>query len=239
MSRALLRRRPFKLLFSKGSHQTGKLHILDNQGNALQTVDLPPAFGSPDWNGAMAAPTLANIDDDADLEVVLNTAHSGLVTYDLPGTSNARILWGTGRGNYQRTGAFLYGSLQGSTKSVHPSLPGPGDALTYTITLGNPGPAMSGVRVTDTLPAEVHYLGNLWASSSSYGYAGGVITWTGSVPAGTSVTLTFGVTVSEQITTPHAIVNTALINDGLGNVWQRQAVAIVNGQAVYLLLVMK
>ena len=223
----------------KGSHQTGKLHILDYQGNALQAVDLPPAFGSPDWNGAMAAPTLANIDDDADLEVVLNTAHSGLVAYDLPDTSNARILWGTGRGNYQRTGAFLHGSLQGSTKSVRPTLPGPGDALTYTITLGNPGPVMSGVRVTDTLPAEVHYLGNLWASSSSYGYAGGVITWTGSVPAGTPVTITFGVTVSEQITTPHAIVNAALINDGLGTVLQRQAVAIVNGQTVYLPLVMK
>ncbi len=223
----------------KGSHQTGKLHILDYQGNALQTVDLPPAFGSPDWNGAMAAPTLANIDDDADLEVVLNTAHSGIVAYDLPGTSNARILWGTGRGNYQRTGSFLYGSLQGSTKSVRPSLPGPGDALTYTITLGNPGPAMSGVRVTDTLPAEVYYLGNLWASSSSYGYAGGVITWTGDVPADTPITITFSVTVSEQITTPHAIVNTALINDGLGSVLQRQAVAIVNGHAIYLPLVMR
>ena len=221
----------------KGSHQTGKLHILDYQGNALQTVNLPPAFGSPDWNGAMAAPTLANIDDDADLEVVLNTAHSGIVAYDLPGTSNARILWGTGRGNYQRTGSFV--SLKDSNASVRPGLSGPGDALTYTITLRNPGPARPSVRVTDTLPSEVHYLGNLWASSSSYGYAGGVITWTGSVPADTPVTITFGVTVSEQITTPHAIVNTALINDGLGMVLQRQAIAIVNGQAVYLPLVMR
>ena len=223
----------------KGSHQTGKLHILDYQGNVLQTVDLPPASAGHDWNGAMAAPTLANIDDDADLEVVLNTVHSGIVAYDLPGTSNARILWGTGRGNYQRTGSFLHGSLQGSTKSVLPSLPDPGDALTYTITLANPGPAMSGVRVSDTLPSEVYYLEDLWASSGSYGYAGGVITWTGSVPAGTPITITFGVTMSEQITTPHIIVNTALINDGLGTALQRQAVAVVNGQAVYLPLVMR
>jgi uncharacterized repeat protein (TIGR01451 family) len=219
----------------KGSYQTGKLHILDYQGNALQTVDLPAAFGSPDWNGALAAPTLADIDGDGELEVVLNTAHSGIVAYDLPGTSNARILWGTGRGNYQRTGAFV--SLKDSDVSVRPGLSGPGDTLTYTITLYNPGPVRPGVRMTDTLPAEVHYVGNLWASSSSYGYASGVITWTGSVPADTPVTITFGVTVSEQITTPYAIVNTALINDGLGSVWQRQAVAIVNGQAVYLPLV--
>lgn len=88
----------------KGSNQTGRLHVVDYLGNKLQEVDLPAALSGTDWNGALAAPTLANIDADADLEVVLNTAHSGLVAYDLPGTANARILWGTGRGNYQRDG---------------------------------------------------------------------------------------------------------------------------------------
>ncbi len=104
----------------KGSHQTGKLYILDNQGNPLQTVNLPAAFGSPDWNGALPAPTLANIDADADLELILNTAHSGIVAYDLPGSANARIYWGTGRGNYQRTGSYLVKPLQASGMSVTP-----------------------------------------------------------------------------------------------------------------------
>ncbi len=90
----------------KGSWQTGKLHILDAQGNPLHEIDLPAFFGSYGWNGALAAPTLANIDGDADLEVVLNTANSGLVAYDLPGTPNARVLWGTGRGNYLRDGSL-------------------------------------------------------------------------------------------------------------------------------------
>ncbi|MCD4738767.1 MAG: FG-GAP-like repeat-containing protein [Anaerolineae bacterium] len=218
----------------KGTYQTGKLHILDYQGNSLQEVDLPAAYGSPNWNGVLAAPTLANIDSDPDLEVVLNTAHSGFVAYDLPGTAEARILWGTGRGNYQRTGSLLYGSLQGSTKSVSPTLPGPGDVLTYTITLHNPGPGLPGVRVTDTLPSEVHYLGDLWASSGSYGEAGGIITWTGEAPAAAPVTITFGVTVSAQLTTPYTIVNTVLLDDGLGNVLERQATVIANGYAVYL-----
>ncbi|MFN2227741.1 MAG: hypothetical protein ACK2UY_15575, partial [Anaerolineae bacterium] len=88
----------------KGSGQTGKLHVVDSLGNPLHEVDLPAAFGSPDWNGGLAAPTLDNIDADADLEVVINTAHSGFVAYDLPGTGNARVLWGTGRGSYQRAG---------------------------------------------------------------------------------------------------------------------------------------
>jgi hypothetical protein len=52
----------------------------------------------------LAAPTLADIDGDADLEIVLNTSHSGFVAYDLPGTANALILWGTGRGSYLRAG---------------------------------------------------------------------------------------------------------------------------------------
>jgi hypothetical protein len=89
----------------KGSNQTGKLHILDYLGNVIHEVSLPSAFGSPNWNGALAAPTLDNIDSDPDLEVVLNTAHSGLVAYDLPGSAGARLLWTTGRGSYLRSGS--------------------------------------------------------------------------------------------------------------------------------------
>jgi uncharacterized repeat protein (TIGR01451 family) len=222
----------------KGTGHTGKLHVLDHQGNALHEVDLPPAH-SGDWNGALAAPTLANIDDDADLELVLNTAHSGLVTYDLPGTANAHILWGTGRGNYLRTGSVVPGPRQSWRTSVRPILPGPGDTLTYTIRLENPGPALSNVHVTNTLPTKVHYLGNLWASYGSYGEIGGIITWTGTLPAITPVTISFGVTVSEQITTPQPLVNITQWDDGLGNVWQRPTVVIVNGYAVYLPIIEK
>ena len=90
----------------KGSDSTGKLHILDYRGTALHETDLPMAHGSPDWNGVLPAPTLGNIDSDEDLEVVLNSAHSGFLAYDLPGTDDARILWGTGRGNFLRN-AFV------------------------------------------------------------------------------------------------------------------------------------
>ena len=172
------------------------------------------------------------MDGDGELEVALNTAHSGVVAYDLPGTSSARILWGTGRGSYQRTGSYL--SLQDSRVDADPTRLGPGDLLAYTITLRNPGPALSGVHVTDTLPSGVHYRGNLSASSGRYGYADGVVTWAGTVPAAPPVTITFAVTVSEQITTPRTIINSARIGDGLGNVWSRQAVVVVNGTATYL-----
>jgi hypothetical protein len=87
----------------KGSGQSGHVIVLDYLGNELFKVAIPPAKNG-DWNGAMATPTLANVDADADLELILMTAHSGVVVYDLPGTAAARVLWGSGRGSLLRSG---------------------------------------------------------------------------------------------------------------------------------------
>lgn len=87
----------------KGSHQNGKLFILNWDGSLLYETPLPaPRSSSVSWNGSLGAPTLANIDGDPDLEVILNTAYSGVVVYNLPNSANARILWGTGRGSFTR-----------------------------------------------------------------------------------------------------------------------------------------
>jgi uncharacterized repeat protein (TIGR01451 family) len=117
---------------------------------------------------------------------------------------------------------------------VEPTLPGPGDLVAYTIILRNPGPALQSVQVTDTLPAQVTYHGNLWASTGSYGEASGVITWAGTVLTALPVSITYGVSISQQVTVPQAILNAALIDDGVGNVWRRQELVIANGRAIYL-----
>lgn len=108
----------------RGSYQAGRLHILDYQGNALHETDLPAAR-SGSWNGALPAPTLGDIDGDADLEVVLNTAHSGLVAYDLPGTAEARILWGTGRVTFSALDRPFAATSTGRTRTLPPPSPGP------------------------------------------------------------------------------------------------------------------
>jgi hypothetical protein len=84
----------------KGSGSAGRLHILSWDGQPLHEIDLP---ATGDWDGALAAPTLGNVDTDDDLEVVVNTAHSGVAVYDLPDTAGANVQWATGRGNFQRT----------------------------------------------------------------------------------------------------------------------------------------
>lgn len=218
----------------KGGNRVGKFHILDYQGTVLHEIDLPAPYGGAEWNGALPAPTLDNIDADADLELVLNTAHSGLVAYDLPGTSSARVLWGTGRGNYQRTGSFLTGTLDDSSMSVAPIVPAPGESLTYRIRLVNPGLDLTTVSVMNSLPAEITYAGNLSATSGTVNYASGEVTWSGAVPAGEPVEIRYDATVNAGITVPTPIKNVALLDDGLGNQTTVSAMAIANATGIYV-----
>ncbi len=87
----------------KGGNAVGKLIILSYQGVLLQSVDLPAPRGG-DWNGGLAAPSLAQLDADANLEVAIGTSQSGVVVYEIPGSANARIQWGTARGGLLRSG---------------------------------------------------------------------------------------------------------------------------------------
>jgi hypothetical protein len=103
----------------KGSNATGDLFVLDNLGNQLFKVALPAAFGGATWNGGLASPTIDRIDTTGNLSIVINTASSGIVAYDLPGTKNARVLWGTGRGNYRRDG-----NVFNANSSVNPQFNG-------------------------------------------------------------------------------------------------------------------
>ena len=193
----------------------------------------------------LAAKTLANIDGDPDLEAVVGTTYAGLVAYDLPGTAKARILWGTGRGSYLRSGLapapyYIVGTLEGSVKSVSDSLPDPGEALTYTIRLINPGPSLPAVHVTDTLPINaVLVSGSVHATSGSWSVGGGMLRWNGAVSQSIGVTVTYVMTLSSDIALPTVVLNTALINDGLRNVITRTAAAVVSGYGVYLPVVRK
>jgi uncharacterized repeat protein (TIGR01451 family) len=218
----------------KGTDQTGKLHIVGSLGNLLYEVDLPAAFGGENWNGALAAPTLANVDYDADVEVVINTAHSGVVVYDLPGTAGARMLWPTGRGSYLRSGSAVVGSLAGSSVGVSKTVAGPGETLLYTILLNNPSLILPTVMLTDTLPVELTYSGGLSATTGTASYSNGVITWSGAVSSGAPVTITFNAIIDPGLSAPTAIWNSVQINDGAGNILLKRALTVVNAKKTFL-----
>jgi VCBS repeat protein len=97
----------------KGSNQRGDLFIVGWNGAEISHVQLPTS--AEDWDGALAAPTVAQLDGDPNLEVVVNTAHTGLVAYEIPGATGGAMRWPTGRGNVARTApepdAWLGGAL--------------------------------------------------------------------------------------------------------------------------------
>ena len=123
----------------KGGGRVGQLHVLDYLGNQLHAVDLPAPVGSATWNGALGAPTVANIDADPDMEVVVGTVSSGVVAYDLPGSAGARCLWCTGRGSYLRAGVAAASDgftlrIEGPVQAIEP-----GEAATFQVVLGRDG----------------------------------------------------------------------------------------------------
>ncbi len=134
----------------------------------------------------------------------------------------------------------LWLGLTGSSKWVTPSLALPGDPLSYQLTLVTSGTAaLPGVLVADTLPAMTDYVdGSLWASSGTPSHSGNVITWTGTVMKSEPVTLTYQLRVSDQVTGPLAVRNTALLDDRVSVPRTVEAVALVNPLQVYLPVVL-
>ncbi|MEM8861259.1 MAG: VCBS repeat-containing protein, partial [Chloroflexota bacterium] len=200
----------------KSGNRIGHLHVLDYLGNELYRLELPsPRSGN--WNGGLAAPSLGNIDDDEDLEVVIGTFSSGVVAYDLPGSANARVLWGTGRGSYERTGYApdlneFYLSIPISTVTIKA-----GESATFDIEIT----ADANFEGDITLQASIQESGfNVQLSQSTV------------TPNGT-VTLT----VEDQRTTLDATplwVEISLKATGMGMTKEQQLGVLINGQGIFL-----
>ena len=79
------------------------LVVLDAGGNELHKIEIA-------LRGSMAAPSVADLDGDGQLELVISLKDSlggsegGVQIWDLPGSSDNCVLWGTGRGNWLRQG---------------------------------------------------------------------------------------------------------------------------------------
>lgn len=223
----------FTTWVQKSTTNSGKLIILSSQGQLLQSVSLPAAYGTTSWNGAMAAPTLANIDSDPDLEVVINSALSGVLAYDLPGTANARILWGTGRGNMWRSGSPVFSDLSHSAIQVSTTTPPPGANLAISLTVRKQGILPDYGTLSLPIPAHLLYSGGLSASSGVAGYSAGAVTWEGALLSGSLVTIQFNAQVDSTLTDPTAIVLTATLQGRTSN-QQLHSALIVNGIDVFL-----
>jgi uncharacterized repeat protein (TIGR01451 family) len=130
--------------------------------------------------------------------------------------------------------------LSSSEIGVDKEVAEPGDVLTYTITLRNDGvidaPA---AKLENTIPSYTAYVpDSLWASEGDVYYDEGVISWTGGVGVGASVTITY----KASVTTARAdfsIVNVVYIDDGYGEEFERRVITIVPPFKTYFPLILK
>ena len=134
---------------------------------------------------------------------------------------------------------YEIGPFTFSTKTVNRPAALPGDPLTYTLTLNNGEVTdFTDVRVTDALPVSLTYIDDsLTATSGSYGYSSGVITWTGAVDALQVVAITFGAVVSQTAPQGTSITNSAVISGGGEIITRTATVHVVT--PIYLPLVLK
>ncbi len=105
-------------------------------------------------------------------------------------------------------------NLAASYQTVSSWLPSPGDTVTFTVYVYNVGGGEGTVRLHDGLPTSLTYEpGSLIYGAGSGGYAGGVITWTGSVPPGSQMPIRFRTILDSSTMRGQVITNTAVITD--------------------------
>ncbi len=124
--------------------------------------------------------------------------------------------------------------LSASSKIAEPDRAAAGEVVTFTLVLRNGGNTDStATRLYDPIPTATTYVsGSAAATAGTLDDVGG-ITWQGSVGSGASVTLTFRVTVEQEV----IIQNVATLTDTYGTVYALSA--WINRPRIYLPLVLR
>jgi FG-GAP repeat len=97
--------RPELVFGTYGSRRrSGRLVVLNARGRKLFDVRLRRQGSDGDGIGVPAAPSIADLDGDGRLEIVLTTFDHGIDVYRVPGSGTNALAWPTGRGGLLRAG---------------------------------------------------------------------------------------------------------------------------------------
>ena len=78
--------------------------VLSASGRRLHDIRLRGQGSDGNGIGVPAAPSIADLDRDGRLEIVVSTFDHGIDVYRVPRSRGGRLPWPTGRGNLLRTG---------------------------------------------------------------------------------------------------------------------------------------
>ena len=209
--------------------------ILDHNGNPL--TDAAPLVVN-NGHGVAAAPTLADLDGDGNIEITAATWYGKIYVWDTPGLAlPGHLPWPMARHDLQRTGYYIDPSpnfIQ-SYKIPNNFTPQPGETVTFTVNLIQSGtPWNEPIQLIDTLPASLSYIpGSLVASSGTVDDSQApTLRWYGSMFEVSQVVISY-VTVVD-ILPSIVITSTAIVDAGQAGNFDLTATLIVNGKRVYL-----
>ncbi len=142
-----------------------------------------------------------------------------------PGSDVSNVAYvNDGYGNVVQSATSLHvysaPDLSGSTKIVDRTDARTGETLVYTLTVVNGGELPTSFLVTDTLDANTVFSKFIGSPPGSYGYASGVVTWSGTLGGLSQAELAFAADVNAS--TSSRITNTARIG-GDGTIYTRTA----------------
>ena len=99
-------RRPELIFGTYGAApRSGRLVVLSAAGRRLHDVRLRNQGSNGNGIGIPAAPSIADLDGDKRLEIVVSTFDHGIDVYRVPRSRPTRLPWPTGRGNLLRNGS--------------------------------------------------------------------------------------------------------------------------------------
>ncbi|MDD5453489.1 MAG: DUF11 domain-containing protein [Candidatus Bipolaricaulis sp.] len=103
--------------------------------------------------------------------------------------------------------------LSPSTKEVDLAVVNPGDRLTYSIVLDNAEASPISAVLSDAIPGNTTYVTGSVSGGATYNATEKRIEWSGTIPGGSSHTVTFQVDVNKPLYDHAVLLNTALIGD--------------------------